>query len=68
MDSTLGIIKKMTFQSEKRWEIYFKAMTWKKNGEWIFIVSCKGKKQDTNRISLGSKNAEQYFGYNRKHI
>lgn len=29
-DSTLGIIKKMTFQSEKRWEICFKAMTWKK--------------------------------------
>lgn len=23
-DSTLGIIKPMTFQPEKRWEVYFK--------------------------------------------
>lgn len=43
-DSTQGIIKKMAFQPEKRWEICFKAKTWKKkNGELIFIVSRKGK-------------------------
>lgn len=48
-DSTLGIIKKMTFQSEKRCEIYLKVyevisgMKKRKKGEWTVTVSHKKK-------------------------